>query len=83
MGLEHCRDFLCDSIYAGISDGFWRAYKPKCRWNSVEASENLSHLSVSHFTVSLKEEKKKGKEGNRKLLTLDDLCLVTIVMNPV
>lgn len=54
MGLKHCRDFLRNSIYAGISDGFWRAYQPKCHWNSVEASENLSHLSVSHFTVSLK-----------------------------
>lgn len=68
MGLKHCRDFLRNSIYAGISDGVWRAYQPKCHWNSVEASENLNHLSVSHFTVSLKEKKKRETEKPSHLM---------------
>lgn len=52
MGLKHSRKFLHSSIYAEISGGFQRAYKPKCHWNSVEASENLNHFTVSHFTVT-------------------------------
>lgn len=84
MGLKHCRDFLRNSIYAGISDGFWRAYQPKCHWNSVEASENLSHLCVPLHCQFKRGGRRGGEEeGNRKALTLDDLCLVTIVMNPV
>jgi len=65
MGLKHCRDFPCDSVYTGISDGFQRAYKYKCHWNSVEVSENINHLSVSHFTVSLEKKKKKKRETEK------------------
>lgn len=39
--------------------------KPKCHWNSVEASENLNHFTVSHFTVSLKG-KKNQKQKKRE-----------------
>lgn len=50
-GLKAMQRLLCDSIYTGISDEFWRAYKPKCHWNSMEASDNLNRLCPTSLSV--------------------------------
>lgn len=82
MWLKYCRDIQCDSIYVGLLDGFWKGYTPKCHWDFVEASENLNHHLCAPLHCQFKGEGKKKKKETGKTLTLDDLCSVTIVMNP-
>lgn len=84
MGLKHCRDLLRN---CGLCrDGICRAYKPKCHWDAVEASEDLGHLCPTSLSVQKGGGGKgvgRGGRQHRKPLSLDDLCLVTIVMDPV